>query len=111
MWAAGEGEAPAPKAKPEDWSVDVSKMWDESLRRKIVENITLFEDRVDFVLLVEENLPKSVERYYDETMEGNPDYTPEQAWGTAWSRYCAYKKSDSPRCHQKTYFGKKPKDD
>ena len=58
------------------------------------------------VLKMAEDLPGPVERYVKETMEGNPDYTEEQAWATAWSRYCKYKNPGSDHCQkdQDEYF-------
>jgi hypothetical protein len=49
------------------------------------------------------NLPADVERYVKEVKEGNPDYTEEQIWATAWSIYCR-NNSDSEHCHQKDYL-------
>jgi hypothetical protein len=43
-------------------------------------------------------IPQSVERYYEETLEQSPDMPTGKAWAVAWSRYCAYKRPDSPHC-------------
>lgn len=46
------------------------------------------------------SVPKTLDRYVKEIKESNPDYSDEQAWATAWSRFCKYKKPDSPHCHR-----------
>lgn len=49
------------------------------------------------------NLPADVERYVKEVKEGNPDYTDEQVWATAWSIFCRAN-PDSEHCHQESYL-------
>ena len=49
------------------------------------------------------NLPADVERYVKEVAEGNPDYTDEQVWATAWSIFCRAN-PDSEHCHQESYL-------
>lgn len=47
-------------------------------------------------------MPSPVDRYFDEVKQGNPEYTDEQAWATAWSIYCRHKNPGSEHCHQPT---------
>lgn len=44
------------------------------------------------------NVPADVERYVKEVKEGNPGYTEEQAWATAWTIYCD-NNPESTHCH------------
>jgi len=56
----------------------------------------------------DKSAPSKVDDYFKKVKKDNPGYTDEQAWATAWSIYCAYKKPGDPSCHQETYFpGKK----
>lgn len=48
--------------------------------------------------------PSKVDKYYEEVKDGNPDYSEEKAWATAWSIYCKYKDPGSESCHQDEYF-------
>ena len=43
-------------------------------------------------------MPGPVDKYYDEVKEGNPSYSEEQAWATAWSIFCRYKNPGSDHC-------------
>jgi hypothetical protein len=47
-----------------------------------------------------ESIPEEVERYYEEVIDDNPDYSESQAWATAWSIYCKHKNPDSPHCRK-----------
>lgn len=44
--------------------------------------------------------PDDVRRYFLEAKESNPEYSDEQAWAVAWSRYCKYKEPSSPHCRK-----------
>jgi len=48
------------------------------------------------------DVPKDVDRYFKEVSEGNPDYSDDQAWATAWSIYCKNKNPGSPSCQKPT---------
>lgn len=43
-------------------------------------------------------MPSPVDKYFDEVKKGNPSYTDEQAWATAWSIYCKHKNPGSDHC-------------
>jgi hypothetical protein len=43
-------------------------------------------------------MPGPVDKYFKEVKEGNPSYTDEQAWATAWSIYCKHKNPGSEHC-------------
>jgi hypothetical protein len=47
-------------------------------------------------------MPSPVDKYYDEVKKGNPSYSDEQAWATAWSIYCKHKNPGSDSCHKPT---------
>lgn len=49
-------------------------------------------------------MPSPVDKYFDEVKEGNPSYSDEQAWATAWSIYCKHKNPGSEHCHQDEYL-------
>ena len=53
------------------------------------------------------SIPADVERYHKEVVEGNPNYSEEQAWATAWSIYCKHKQPGSEHCKQDEYLTKK----
>lgn len=43
-------------------------------------------------------MPAEVDKLYKEVKEGNPSYSEEQAWATAWSIFC--RNNDSAHCHR-----------
>jgi len=45
-------------------------------------------------------MPSPVDKYFKEVKDGNPSYSDEQAWATAWSIYCRHKAPGSPHCHR-----------
>lgn len=47
-------------------------------------------------------MPSPVDKYFDEVKKGNPSYSDEQAWATAWSIYCKYKNPGSDHCKKPT---------
>jgi hypothetical protein len=51
-------------------------------------------------------MPKPVDDYFKEVKEGNPSYSDEQAWATAWSIYCKNVNPGSDSCHQDEYLTK-----
>ncbi len=46
--------------------------------------------------------PKKVDDLHKEVKEGNPSYSDEQAWATAWSIYCKHVDPGSDHCHEPT---------
>jgi hypothetical protein len=44
--------------------------------------------------------PKKVDDLHKEVKEGNPSYTDEQAWATAWSIYCKSVDPNGEHCHE-----------
>lgn len=51
-------------------------------------------------------MPKPVDDLFKEVKEGNPSYSDEQAWATAWSIYCKNVNPGSDSCHQDEYLTK-----
>jgi len=49
-----------------------------------------------------EAMPKDVDRYHDEVLKSNPDYSEAQAWATAWSIFCRNKDPGSEHCKKPT---------
>lgn len=46
--------------------------------------------------------PQKVDDLFKEVKDGNPGYTDEQAWATAWSVYCKHVSPGSDHCHEPT---------
>jgi hypothetical protein len=46
--------------------------------------------------------PKKVDDLFKEVKDGNPSYSDEQAWATAWSIYCKNVDPGSDHCHKST---------
>jgi len=57
----------------------------------------------------EKSAPAKVEPYFKKVKEHNPSYSDSQAWATAWSIYCKYKKPNDSSCHQDEYFSGRDK--
>lgn len=53
-------------------------------------------------LVAEQNkaAPKKVDDLFKEVKEGNPGYSDEQAWATAWSIYCKHVDPNGEHCHK-----------
>jgi hypothetical protein len=43
-------------------------------------------------------MPSTVDRYFKEIKDSNPEYSDSQAWATAWSVYCKHKNPGSEHC-------------
>ncbi len=44
--------------------------------------------------------PKKVDDLFKEVKDGNPSYSDEQAWATAWSIYCKHVDPNGEHCHK-----------
>lgn len=45
-------------------------------------------------------MPAKVDELFKEIKKGNPSYTDEQAWATAWSVFCKHENPGSDHCHK-----------
>lgn len=57
----------------------------------------------------EKSAPAKVEPYFKKVKKQNPSYSDSQAWATAWSIYCKYKRPGDSSCHQDEYFSGRSK--
>lgn len=82
------------------------KKWQLLLKKHGMSNaqsIVKKAKEIDSFRDTEADIPWTVYRYVQEHLDQG--YDESYAYALAWSRYCKYKKPNSPRCRQRKYFG------
>ena len=78
--------------------IEASKNPKKELVLRDLRKILAVMDETSTEEMVSVQVPKAVQRFFQEFREGDPTFTEEQSWAAAWQAYCNDKKLNDPSC-------------